>query len=97
LEGVKERILSKDEKLFEGIPGIGRKKAMAIMLELTGKIRDIPKKSVKLSGTSSDEAEEALIGLGFSREKTKAALAKIPKDVKDVEERTKQALKILGR
>ncbi|MBZ9578017.1 Holliday junction branch migration protein RuvA [Patescibacteria group bacterium] len=96
LENIKERILSKDEGLFDGIPGIGRKKAMAIILELTGKIRDISKKSA-FTKVSADEAEQDLVGLGFSREKARAALARVPKDIKDAEQKIKQALKILGK
>ena len=94
LEKIKERILSQDEKIFEGIPGIGRKKAMTIILELSGKIKDISskKKTVKV-----DEAEEGLISLGFPREKAKAALSKVPEDVKDSEQRIKDALKFLGK
>ena len=90
LEKIKEKILSKDERLFEGIPGIGRKKAMAIILELTGKIRDI-------STAGKDEAEEGLISLGFSRQKAKLALSKVSKDIKETEQRIKEALKILGK
>jgi len=99
LEKIKERILSKDETLFSEISGIGRKKAMTIILELTGKIRDISKAPVfaPLSGATADGAEEALIGLGFPREKAKAALAEVPKNIKDAEQKIKQALKILGK
>lgn len=91
LEAIKQKILSRDEKLFEGIPGIGRKKAMAIILELTGKIKDIVKPSV------FDEAEEGLVNLGFSRQKAKTTLSKISKDIKDPEQKVKEALKILGK
>ncbi len=94
LEKIRERILAQDEKLFEEIPGIGRKKAMTIILELTGKIKDVSKKK---KTADVDEAEEGLISLGFSREKAKAALSKIPKDIKDSEQRIKEALKILGK
>ena len=94
LEKIKERILSRDEKLFEEISGIGRKKAMTIILELTGKIKDI---SPKKKDSEIDEAEEGLIGLGFSREKAKAALTKVSKDIKNTEQKIKEALKILGK
>ena len=93
LEQIKERILAQDEKLFEGIPGIGRKKAMTIILELSGKIKEISAKKKR----EVDDAKEALVGLGFSRQKAEAALAKIPKEIKDTDERIKAALKILGR
>jgi len=89
LESIKERILNKDESVFEGIPGIGKKKAMAVILELTGKIKEIGNLSV-----STDEAEEGLVGMGFSRQKSKAVLQRIPKTLK-AEERVKQALSLL--
>ena len=96
LEKIKERILSKDEKLFEGIPGIGKKKAMAIILELTGKIRDISEKSAFAKATV-DEAEEGLVSLGFLRQEAKLALSKVSKDIKETEQRIKESLKILGK
>ena len=94
LENIKERILSKDEALFDEISGIGRKKAMTIILELTGKIKDLPKEKKIIE---SDEAIDGLINLGFSQQKAKEALSKIPKNIRDSEERVKQALKILGQ
>src|SRR3989344_8205123 len=54
LEKIKDRILSGDVKVFEGIPGIGAKKAMTIILELTGKIKMI---STAKSKGSQDPAE----------------------------------------
>ncbi len=94
LEKIKDRILAQDEKIFAGIPGIGSKKAMTIILELTGKIKMIS--SAKLKG-SKDLAEDALTQLGFSVQQAKEALAQVPKDVKDMEERIKLALKSLGK
>ena len=94
LEEIKEKIKSKDEKLFEKIPGIGRKKAMTIILELTGKIEDISQdKKVK----EVDEAENSLVSLGFSRQQAKFALSKIPENIKEPEEKIRKALKILGK
>lgn len=92
LEKIKERILNHDEKLFEEVGGIGRKKAMAIILELSGKIKDIFKEKKK----SLDEAEEGLVNLGFSRQQAKEVLKKIPQNIKDSRERIKESLKILG-
>jgi Holliday junction DNA helicase RuvA len=94
LESIKERILSKDETLFSEISGIGRKKAMTIILELTGKIKDISKeKKIK----KTDEAEQGLVSLGFTQQQAKDALAIASKDIKDTEERIKAALKVLGK
>jgi len=93
LEKIKERILNQDEKLFEGISGIGKKKIQTIILELTGKIKEISKEKSQ----ESEEAECALINLGFSKQQTKEALSKIPKEVKDTETKIKKALEILGK
>jgi Holliday junction DNA helicase RuvA len=90
LEGLKERILAQDEKIFEGIPGIGKKRAMTIILELTGKINEFTKEK-----KVDDEAEEGLIKLGFSKQKAKEALLGVGKNL-DAEQRIKGALKNLN-
>lgn len=91
LDKIKDRILAQDEKIFEGIPGIGSKKAMTIILELTGKINMQAK-----SKPSADEAENALTQLGFSKQQAKEALSNVPSS-KSPEERIKLALKYLGK
>lgn len=90
LETLKESILKQDARVFESIPGIGKKRAMTIILELTGRIKDM--------GKSKEQNEEiqALANLGFSKQEAKAALEKVSKD-KEPEERIKEALKILGK
>ena len=90
LDKIKDRIVKQDEKIFEGIPGIGSKKAMTIILELTGKIKMLGQKK-----GSSDEAEGALMQLGFSKQQAKDALSRVSS--KDPEERIKLALKNLGK
>lgn len=92
LDKIKERILRQDEKIFEGIPGIGSKKAMTIILELTGKIKMQGQKK-----GSADEAEDALTQLGFSKQQARDALSRVPKEIKQTEERVKLALKNLGK
>ncbi len=94
LEKIKDRILAQDEKIFAGIPGIGAKKAMTIILELTGKIRMISGAKAK---SSADPAEDALTQLGFSKQQAKEALSRVPAEIKDMEGRIKAALKSLGR
>ena len=92
LDKIKDRILKQDEKIFEGIPGIGSKKAMTIILELTGKINMLGQKK-----GSKDEAEDALTQLGFSKQQAKEALSRVPSTIKNSEERIKLALKNLNR
>ena len=92
LEKIKDKILKQDENVFAGIPGIGQKRAMTIILELTGKIKQLGQKS-----SSADEAENALVQLGFSKQQAKEALSHIASDIKNTEERIKLALKNLGK
>lgn len=93
LANIKDKILAQDEKIFAGIPGIGAKKAGAIILELTGKIRLLDGQK---SRGSADPAEDALVQLGFSRQQAKEALQHLPATIKSMEERVKSALKNLG-
>lgn len=96
LEEIKEKILANDETIFEGISGIGKKKAMTIILELSGKIKQTT--NFAKTSTDKDEAEQALINLGFSQKKVKEALSQVPKDIKkEPEQRIKQALKFLAK
>lgn len=92
LEKLKE-IMEKRELPAE-IRGIGNKRMQKILLELTGKIGEIGKKSAE---TQEDEVVQSLVSLGFSRQKAKEALSGIPEEVRDTEKRIKEALKILGR
>lgn len=94
LEKIKDRILAQDEKIFAGIPGIGAKKAMTIILELTGKIKMV---NGAKSKASADPAEDALTQLGFSHQQAKEVLKSVPADIKDMEGRIKAALKNLGK
>ena len=94
IDKIKDRILQQDEKIFAGIPGIGAKRASSIILELTGKIMATKSASAK---ASADEAENALIQLGFSKNSAKEALSFVSPEIKKTEDRVKQALKNLGK
>jgi Holliday junction DNA helicase RuvA len=90
LEKIKDKILSQDENVFAGIPGVGQKRAQTIILELTGKIKTLDGKK-----TSADEAENALMGLGFTKQQAKDALTGV--SGKTTEERVQIALKSLAK
>ncbi len=93
LEKVKDKILAGDVKMFSEIPGIGAKKAMTIILELTGKIKLLD--GAKAKGGS--DAEDALVQLGFSHQQAKEALKSVDSKIKNTEEKIKLALKSLGK
>lgn len=93
IEKIKKSLEEEDEKLIKKIFNIGRKKAQIIILELSRKI----KTPLKKEPISEDEAFQVLLGLGFSRQKIKDALIKIPNDIENEERKIKEALKILGK
>lgn len=93
IEKIKEALEKEDEKVIKEIFNIGKKKAQLIILELSRKIKMPPREKPALD----DEAFQALVGLGFSRQKIKETLAKLPKEIKDSEEKVKEALKILRK
>ena len=66
-----------------------------ILLELTGKIEEVNKKDKTLN--KKDEVFEALLGLGFSKKEIIDALSELPIEMKQSEQRIKEALKILGK
>jgi len=92
LEKIKDKILAQDESVFAGIPGIGGKRASTIILELTGKIKTLSGKS-----QSADEAENALVQLGFTKQQARDALNQVSPEIKNSEERIKLALKSMKK
>ncbi len=97
LEKIKEQITSGNINFLDNIPGIGQKRAQKIILELSGKLKSMkPKKAKEGNALESDEAFPALLNLGFSKDQAKTALSQLPANIKDPQERVKQALQILG-
>lgn len=92
-EKLKQAIKLQHEEIFEGILGIGKKKARKIILELSGKIKDFDSFVAKKRET--DPVLDTLANLGFPRDKAKQALAGLS-NIEDDEEKLKKALKILG-
>lgn len=99
LEQLKKAIKDGNRAYFQGIKGLGRKKIQKIILELSGKIEEFKPTSWSVPFQSEEDKEviDALTSLGFSSQKAKEAIGKIPQNIKNIEERIKEALKILGR
>ncbi len=90
LEELKKKM--EEENFYLEVKGIGKKKMQKILLELTGKIKEISKKE-----EVPDEALAALVSFGFSKTKAKQALLGLTKEAKTSEERIVEALKTLKR
>ena len=84
--------------LLTRIPGIGRKTASRLVLELKGKIDIVAAAGIMASPTAASEVVEALGGLGYTPAEIQAALSGLPKDTElTTEDMVMFALKRLGR
>lgn len=77
--------------------GIGQKTAERIIIELRTKVQSAGSGRVIERMEMDTDLVEALAGLGYRREEARAALGKVDVKVAGVEERLKEALKILGK
>lgn len=81
------------------VPGIGKKTAERLLLELQGKLATAPGSKGERGGPAGDaqaDIEQALLALGYSEKEAAAALQRLPAGV-DVSEGIRQALKTLAR
>lgn len=95
LKELKASIASGQVGLLTKVSGIGKKTAERVILELRSKIL-VPGRDVRQL-VSDDETMDALVSLGYTRRQAKEALSKVPAKIKEVENRIKEALKILGK
>jgi holliday junction DNA helicase RuvA len=88
---LRRAIALKDSARFQAIPGIGKKTAERIVLELEGSIGETP--HVADTGAPRElVARDALVELGYSLVEAEQALANVDPDL-SVEERVREALR----
>ncbi len=79
------------------VPGIGRKTAQKIVLELKDKMGEVEISEGLAALTEADAAViDALTALGYSIVEAQRAVQALPRDVTDVEERLRRALASFG-
>ncbi len=78
------------------VPGIGKKTAERLLLELKGKLGDALAAPAAVAGDAQGDILQALVALGYSDREAVAALKALPADV-GVSEGIKLALKALAR
>ncbi|GLI50067.1 MULTISPECIES: Holliday junction branch migration protein RuvA [Tepidanaerobacter] len=96
---LKNVILTENVNELTKVPGIGKKTAQKIIIELKDRIKDLP---VSTSDEDTEdfisEAKEALISLGFSSAEVNLALSDdLVKDSKNLEDIIKAALKKMSK
>jgi Holliday junction DNA helicase RuvA len=95
---IAQAVTAQDASRFVKVPGIGKKTAERLLLELKGKIgADLgPLGAAAVGSDAQGDILQALIALGYSDKEAQASLKSLPKDV-SVSDGIKQALKALAR
>jgi Holliday junction DNA helicase RuvA len=93
-EAVRRAITSDQPETFTLVPGIGKKTAQKIILDLQGKIEPLePLEAAAMMDKEDTEVMEALTALGYSIVEAQAALQSVPRDEDlDAEERLRRSL-----
>src|SRR3989338_1921997 len=91
-EQMRDAIEKGNSSFFAGVHGVGQKKIQKVILELTGKLKTLHKDGEEQENT---DAIDALVALGFSRQKAREALSKLPDGISSVQERVKKAMRIM--
>jgi holliday junction DNA helicase RuvA len=91
-EELRRAIVREDAARFQAIPGIGKKTAERIVLELKEKIGDVAVAAVAATDSPHLVARDALVELGYSVVDAERALAQTDEDASP-EERVRQALR----
>lgn len=91
VDDLRAAIMAGDLSRLTNVPGIGKKTAQKIVLELKGQLVD------EEQATPQDrDALEALVSLGYSATQARDALKSVAPSVMDVSVRIREALKYLG-
>ena len=90
-------VATQDIKTLTRLPGLGKKSAERILLELKDKVRcQVSAVSAQANSTARDEAAEALDALGYTQAEISAVFDKAPSDA-STEQLIKFALRELNR
>lgn len=98
-ELLKSAIMREETAVLQRVPGIGKKTAERIMFQLRDKLDfgSVSAANIPLVADSDAEVIDVLTTLGFSIVEAQSALQKIPREIKDMEERVQIALQYLGQ
>lgn len=89
-------IVGKKADVLSRAPGVGKKTAERIILELQSKINVSDVKGLDRATEMNIEVEDALVGLGYDRRVVKSVLAGMDDTPDGIEEKLRAALKVLG-
>lgn len=89
-------IVAGDFTFLTRVSGVGRKTAEKIVIEMKDRIQKLGIEFEEMKA-GDNEVLEALESLGYSMREAQGALRNIPKDLQGVENRIREALKMLGK
>ena len=97
-ETLKEAISRGDAAALGRIPGVGKKTAERVVVDLRGKFGDFLQSGAAFAGLTAAEAEviAALTSLGYSVMEAQRAVRALPNEKLDLEEQIRLALQYLG-
>nr|MBP7134349.1 Holliday junction branch migration protein RuvA [Patescibacteria group bacterium] len=92
VETVRRAIMSGDLDTLTSVPGVGKKTAQKIILELKGQL-------VELANASPVDQEviQALQGLGYSAQQAREAVKELSPDSESTSDRVREALRWLAK
>ncbi len=92
IDTVRRAVMQGDLALLTSVPGVGKKTAQKIILELKGQL-------VEEEGMTEGDGEVvlALVSLGYAAQTAREALKSVPESVTDISDRVREALKFLAK
>lgn len=94
-DDLRRAVLTEDAAALTAVPGIGKRSAQKLMLELRPKL-ELPDAELAPSDSPLAEVRAALEGLGYQSDEIRVAMADLP-DTDEVESLLRHALQELGR
>ena len=90
-----QALVSENIAFLSSVPGVGKKTAEKMCIELRDKLKDYSRESQNQIHEEDADVIDALIALGYSSSQVYQALSKIPPEVTDINERIKSALNMI--
>lgn len=95
-ERIEKAIREADVDFFQQVPGIGKKSAQRIIVDLKGKVGSLKELDLESEGEDIDDVTLALKQFGFKGEEIRQVLKQIDPSLSD-QEKVREGLKKLGR
>jgi len=96
VEAITQAVSKGDVDFFTTVPRLGRKNAQKIIIELKSKLGSLTELDLSADSSETTDVISALVGLGFSRNEARTAIAAAPTD-RPLEQKISFAIKYLGK